>query len=108
MPSERTDAAPLPETVEAGLARRRAAVGRRVEALMDARRMSYSDAARATGLSRTGLFKIVDGSSDPTLSSLLRIVDFFGVSLGDLLTEAPPAADRDATRPPSGTTREGR
>lgn len=85
---DRAPGAETPETVDAGLARRRAAVSHAVERLMDARRMSYGDLSRATGLSRTGLFKIVDGTSDPTLSSLLRIADFFGLTLNDLLAEA--------------------
>jgi transcriptional regulator with XRE-family HTH domain len=76
---------PLTEVEYHALARQR--VGRAIERLMDERRMSFGDLARATGLSKTGLFKIVDGTSDPTLSSLLRVAQFFGVSIDALLAE---------------------
>ena len=81
----------LPRTEQEVFDARRQMVGRNVLALIESRRMSFADASRATGLSKTGLYKIADGTSDPSLSSLYKIADFFGVSVAQLLT--PEAND---------------
>jgi transcriptional regulator with XRE-family HTH domain len=75
-----------------GWAHRRKEVGRRVTALIEGKRMSFGGAARATGISKTGLYKIADGTSDPRLSSLYRIADAFGVDVADLLDTPDPVS----------------
>jgi len=67
--------------------RRRAILSASVTRLMEAKRMSFHDLARATGLSTTGLYKIVDRQSDPTLGTLWKIADYFGVTLDALCAE---------------------
>ncbi len=73
---------------------RRRALGRNVNRLMEARRMSFRDTSKATGLSTTGLYKIVDGTSDPSLSSLWKIADFFGVTIQSLVSERSPRKEK--------------
>jgi len=82
-----------PETIAEGFTRRKRTLGRNVERLMDARRMSYTDMAKAARMSRTGVFKIVDGTSNASMESLFAIADFFGVTLNDLFTSAPSGED---------------
>jgi DNA-binding XRE family transcriptional regulator len=79
----------VPRTEEEVLRDRCAAVGRNVLSLIEAHRMSFAGAAKATGLSKTALYKIADGKSDPCLSSLYAISDFFSVSIADLVAAAP-------------------
>lgn len=76
------------DSVEEKWNARRAVVGKSVLRLIEARRMSFADASKATGLSKTGLYKIADGISDPTLSSLYKIADCFGVTVASLLDGA--------------------
>jgi DNA-binding phage protein len=83
---ELTTALPVqPHTFEDD--RRRVAAN--VTRLIEAHRLSFGEASRATGISKTGLYKIADGTSDPCLSSLSKIANTFGVSIASLLTEVP-------------------
>ena len=66
--------------------------------LIEARRVSFGAAATACGLSKTGLYKIADGTSDPSLSSLCKIAAAFGVPLASLLDAALPAPSPEAGR----------
>lgn len=91
----RSDAPSHPMTVEEEWDLRRQLVGRKVLALIESRRMSFADASHATSLSKTGLYKIVDGASDPSLSSLYKIADFFGVSVADLLPSRQEVCDAE-------------
>lgn len=81
----RSDAPSHPMTIEEEWDLRRQLVGRKVLALIESRRMSFADASHVTRLSKSGLYKIADGTSDPSLSSLYKIADFFGISVSDLL-----------------------
>ena len=89
-----------PRTIEEVDADRRASLSRNVQRLMDERRMSYTDLSRATGLSRTGLFKIADGKSDPQASTLFAIADFFGLTIAELYDETPRSSP--PATPPEG------
>lgn len=83
-----------PRTVEEVTTDRRLALSRNLQRLMDARRMSYTDLSRATGLSRTGLFKIADAECYPTSRSLFAIADCFGITLNDLYALVPQEGEK--------------
>ena len=70
-----------PVSVRSSACERRTALSQNLTRLMEAKRMSFRDLSHATGLSTTGLFKIVDGQSDPTLGTLWKIIDCFGITL---------------------------
>lgn len=73
-----------PRTVEQIAADRRRQLGCTVERMMDERRMSFNDMAKAAGVSKTCIYQIVDGKVDARASTLWGIADFFGVTLDAL------------------------
>jgi transcriptional regulator with XRE-family HTH domain len=75
-----------PNTCEADRER----VAANVTRLIELHRLSFGEASRLTGISKTGLYKIADGTSDPCLSSLGKIANTFGVSIASLVAEPRP------------------
>jgi transcriptional regulator with XRE-family HTH domain len=73
-------------------------LGTSLRALRQGRRLSVREVAEATGISPSFLSLVETGRSDITIGRLTRLVDFFDVSLVDLL-EAQPAADAHIVRP---------
>jgi transcriptional regulator with XRE-family HTH domain len=57
-----------------------------------ARRLSLSELARATGMSKATLSSIESGRSNPTVETLASLAEALRVSLGELLEE-PPLGD---------------
>ncbi|WP_028057884.1 XRE family transcriptional regulator [Candidatus Solirubrobacter pratensis] len=68
------------------------ALGSGLRTLRRARRLSLSDVADATGISASFLSLVETGRSDITIGRLTRLVDFYGVTINDLL----PAVGDDA------------
>ena len=83
---------PNPRTVEQAQADRAIRLGRNVERMMDKRRMSFMDMAKAAGVSKTCIAKVIAGETDARSSTLFAIADFFGVTLNDLYADHPSAA----------------
>jgi len=54
-----------------------------------ARRLSLSELARATGMSKATLSGVESGRSNPTVDTLAALADALRVSLGELLEEPP-------------------
>ncbi len=54
-----------------------------------ARRLSLSELARATGMSKATLSSIESGRSNPTVETLASLAEALRVSLGELLEEPP-------------------
>lgn len=54
-----------------------------------ARRLSLSELARATGVSKATLSGIEHGAANPTVETLARLTDALRVSLAEILEEAP-------------------
>lgn len=71
--------APRPQEVLAANLRR----------LRIARRLSLSELARATGMSKATLSSVESGRSNPTIDTLAGLADALRVSLGELLEEPP-------------------
>jgi transcriptional regulator with XRE-family HTH domain len=72
-------------------------LGTSLRALRQGRRLSVREVAEATGISPSFLSLVETGRSDITIGRLTRLVEFFGVSLVDLL-EAQPTADAHIVR----------
>lgn len=72
-------------------------VGARLRALRGARRLSLGDVARETGISASFLSLVENGRSDITIGRLTRLVDYYGISITDLLP-SPGARDPDVVR----------
>jgi transcriptional regulator with XRE-family HTH domain len=71
--------APRPQDVLAANLRR----------LRIARRLSLSELARATGMSKATLSSVESGRSNPTIETLAALANALRVSLGELLEEPP-------------------
>lgn len=68
-----------------------------------ARSLSLSEVSTATGVSASFLSLVENGKSDITIGRLVRLVDFYGLSLGDLIQETPPADPDIVRRDEQGT-----
>ncbi len=87
-------------------------VGAQLRALRAARRLSLGDVARETGISASFLSLVENGRSDITIGRLTRLVDYYGITITDLLpapgTRDPDVVRADETRqlhsPEEGTT----
>ncbi|BFH16541.1 helix-turn-helix domain-containing protein [Paenibacillus melissococcoides] len=62
----------------------------KIQALMDSKRITKYRLSKETGVSYTGLSKILDGQTkNPQMDSLKSIADFFGVSVDYFTGEEP-------------------
>lgn len=71
----------------------RKALGDRLHMLRVRRQLSLATVALGTGLSRSFLALLETGESDVSVSRLLRIAEFYGVWLADLVGTAAPAVE---------------
>jgi transcriptional regulator with XRE-family HTH domain len=62
-------------------------LGRRLRQLRATRSLSLADVAEATQISPSFLSMVENGQSDITVSRLMRLVHWYGVSIADLLQE---------------------
>jgi XRE family transcriptional regulator, regulator of sulfur utilization len=62
-------------------------LGARLRQLRKARGLSLADVAEATGISASFLSMVEKGKSDITITRLMRLVRWFGVSVADLVQE---------------------
>ena len=85
----RADGAPAAETTAAAAARESSTneLGTRLRELRRARGVSLADVADGTGISPSFLSMVEKGKSDITISRLMRLVHWFGVSVADLVQE---------------------
>ncbi|HEX2302890.1 MAG TPA: cupin domain-containing protein [Gaiella sp.] len=67
------------------------ALGQRLRQLRRGRGLSLADVAEGTGISASFLSMVEKGQSDITVSRLMRLVRWFGVSIADLVQEPDPA-----------------
>jgi transcriptional regulator with XRE-family HTH domain len=65
-------------------------VGIRLRELRVERGLSLSAVAAATGLSASSLSMTENGKSDITFGRLQQLIDFYGVTLSELVPEPPP------------------
>jgi transcriptional regulator with XRE-family HTH domain len=86
-----------------------ARIARQVRALRQARGWSLGTLAERSGLSKTNVAKIETGEGNPSLETLLRLVEALDITLGALLgADRPPdthvirVADAAFLRSPSG------
>jgi len=63
-------------------------VGYSIRTIRENRRLSQEDVAHDAGLSVRHYYQIETGESNPTLRTLHRIADVFGVRLHDLLCDS--------------------
>jgi transcriptional regulator with XRE-family HTH domain len=64
-----------------------AEIGAQLRALRAARGLSLAQVAEGTGISKSFLSLVEGGRSDITIGRLMRLVDFFGVTINDLLAD---------------------
>lgn len=81
----------------AALARQQEFVGSQLKALRSRRRLSLGEVARETDISASFLSLVENGRSDITIGRLTRLVEFYGISITELLPERGPA-DPDVVR----------
>ncbi len=67
------------------------ALGARLRKLRRGRGLSLADVAEGTGISASFLSMVEKGQSDITVSRLMRLVHWFGVSIADLVQAPDPA-----------------
>jgi quercetin dioxygenase-like cupin family protein len=80
-------------------------LGAQLRALRAARRVSLGDVAKETGISASFLSLVENGRSDITIGRLTRLVDYYGISIIDLLPSGE-GTDPDIVR--SGDARQHR
>ncbi len=68
-----------------------------------ARSLALSEVSAATGISASFLSLVENGRSDITIGRLVRLVDFYGLSLADLIQDTPPADPDIVRRDEQGT-----
>jgi len=68
-----------------------AGIGPALRALRRRRGLSLSALAQATGISASFLSLVENGKSDITIGRLVRLVDFYDISIVDLLPQNQPA-----------------
>lgn len=72
----------------------RSMLGDRLKALRAAKGLTLQEVADATGLSRTFVGMVEQGKSEIAVARLLRVADFYGVTIHDLIsTGADPAIE---------------
>lgn len=72
-------------------------LGAALRGLRQARRLSLTDLAEATGISASFLSLVENGKSDITIGRLTRLIEYYGISITDLIP-GPDAADPDVVR----------
>jgi mannose-6-phosphate isomerase-like protein (cupin superfamily)/DNA-binding Xre family transcriptional regulator len=65
-------------------------LGERLREIRLERKESLAEVSRATAISTSFLSLVETGRSDITLGRLMRLVQFYGIHVNDLLREAPP------------------
>src|SRR5665213_3990280 len=78
------------------------ALGRALRAAREERRLSLQEVAEASAVSASFLSLVENGKSDITLGRLTRLIDFYGVSITDLIPNADPIQP-DIVRAGEGT-----
>ena len=68
---------------------------RNVEALLSRRHWSRRELAVAAGISPSRISQILSSSSSPTLTTVTKIADAFGVDAADLMRDHEPRAPKD-------------
>jgi XRE family transcriptional regulator, regulator of sulfur utilization len=72
-------------------------LGKRLRALRQSRRLSLGDVAQATQISASFLSLVENGRSDITIGRLTRLVEFYDISITDLVPD-PGGDDPDVVR----------
>lgn len=77
-------------------------LGLKLRGLRQARGLSLNDLAQRTGISASFLSLVENGKNDITIGRLTRLVDFYGISIADLIPapepEDPDVVGRDGAR----------
>src|SRR6478735_2717211 len=76
-------------------------LGGRLRSLRHGRKLSLAEVGAATGMSSSFLSLVENGRNDLTVARLVRLVDYYGVSVTDLLPdpgEQRPEVIRSANR----------
>lgn len=68
-------------------------LGERLKMLRVRRRLGLADVALGTGLSRSFLAMLEAGDSDVSVSRLLRVAEFYGVWISDLVGSVGPSVE---------------
>jgi transcriptional regulator with XRE-family HTH domain len=71
----------------------RGLLGQRLRILRARRRLTLSDVALGTGLSRSFVALLESGQTDISVSRLLRLAEFYGVWISDLVGSIGPAVE---------------
>jgi quercetin dioxygenase-like cupin family protein len=72
-------------------------LGSNLRALRRSRNLSLNDVAEGTGISSSFLSLVENGGSDITIGRLTRVIEYFGISITDLVPSATPK-DPDIVR----------
>src|SRR5438094_6693590 len=69
-----------------------------LRALRHSRRLTLQQVSRATNISPSFLSLVEKGKSDITIGRLVRLVEFYGTTLADLIPMAPLVAEPEIVR----------
>jgi transcriptional regulator with XRE-family HTH domain len=86
------------EPAEVELTDDRLHLGARLRSLRKARRLSLEEVASGCGISRSFLSLIENDRSDISFSKLIRLVNFYGISVTDLMPDVEPHSDQIIVR----------
>ncbi len=78
-------------------------IGQRIHAVRRARRLTQRDVARRTGIAEPFLSRVENNHAQPSVSTLERLAEAMGVTLGDLLAVEPARF-----KPPCPVSQSGR
>jgi quercetin dioxygenase-like cupin family protein len=76
-------------------------IGSRLRAIRRERRHSLAEVAKATNISKSFLALVESGKSDITITRLMRVTQFYGIHIADVLP-SPPAEDEILVRRDEG------
>ena len=77
-------------------------VGAHLRQARSARSLSLADVAQATGISASFLSLVEKDKSDITIGRLVRLIDFYGISISDILPGAVSSGYPQVVRRRSG------
>src|SRR5919112_6100566 len=75
-------------------------VGTALRSVRKARALSLADVAEATGISASFLSLVENDRSDITIGRLVRLLDFYGISITDLLPPSAAGGYPEVVQPP--------
>lgn len=88
----------MTDAAQTGAGVDRLQLGLRLRSLRKEKNLSLDEVAKGSGISRSFLSLIENDRSDISFSKLIRLVNFYGISVTDLMPDPEPEEDRIIVR----------